>query len=134
MFEGVKALLQDLLNKGVPVHAMGWQMHVKPSDFDPEKFLAWMNEIADIGIDNYITELDVELPENPTPSDYEAQKQTFKLVVETFLKARRHKTLVIWGLCDGSPNWLTNNHPLPFDENFKKKPAYYGIQEALLGR
>ncbi len=131
-FNGVKALLQSLLDKGVPVHALGWQMHVKPGEFDPETLLAWMNEIADMGIDNYITELDVELPEDANAEDYEKQKQTYKSVIEVFLKARRHKTLVMWGLRDGDPNWLTNNHHLPFDENFKKKPAYYGIQEALL--
>lgn len=130
-FEGVKTLLINLKNQGAPVHALGWQMHVKPGSFDPAALLARTNEIADLGFDNYITELDVELPPEPTNIDYENQKQTFKTVVETFLKARRHKTLVIWGLRDGSPNWLTENHPLLFDENFKKKPAYFGVQEAL---
>ena len=106
-------------------------MHVKPGSFDPATLLARMNEIADLGFDNYITELDVELAENASAADYEQQKQTYKTVVETFLAARRAKTLVIWGLRDGSPYWLTNNHPLLFDENFNKKPAYFGVQEAL---
>lgn len=130
-FNGTKKLLQDLQGKGIPVHALGWQMHVKPGSFDPATLLARLNEIADMGLDNYITELDVELPEEPTAADYEAQKQTYKLAIETFLKARRHKTLVFWGLRDGSPYWLTNGHPLLFDENFTKKPAYDGVQEAL---
>lgn len=130
-YEGVKALLLSLKSQGAPIHALGWQMHVKPGSFDPSTLLTRLNEIADLGFDNYITELDVELPENATASDYEAQKQTFKKVVETFLKARRHKTLVIWGLRDGSPGWLTNNHALLFDENYNKKPAYFGVQEAL---
>ncbi len=130
-FEGVKALLIDLKNQGVPVHALGWQLHVTPGSFDPATLLARMNEIADLGFDNYITELDVELPADASEADYEQQKQTYKTVVETFLAARRHKTIVIWGLRDGSPYWLTNGHPLLFDENFGKKPAYFGVQEAL---
>jgi len=130
-FDGVKALLINLKEQDVPIHALGWQMHVKPGSFDPATLLARMNEIADLGFDNYITELDVELPENASAADYEQQKQTYKTVVKTFLAARRHKTLVIWGLRDGSPYWLTNNHPLLFDENFNKKPAYFGVQEAL---
>ncbi len=130
-FEGVKALLINLKKQGVPVHALGWQMHVKPNSFDPATLLARMNEIADLGFDNYITELDVELPVDASEADYEQQKQTYKMVVKTFLAARRHKTIVVWGLHDGGIWWLTNNHPLLFDENLQKKPAYFGIQEAL---
>lgn len=130
-FKGIKALLIELKNQGVPVHALGWQMHMKPSSFDPATLLARMNEIADLGFDNYISELDVELPVNATATHYEQQKQTYKQVIQTFLAARRHKTLVFWGVRDGSTNWLTNGHALLFDENFKKKPAYFGVQEAL---
>ncbi len=131
-FEGVKALLISLKDQGVPVHALGWQMHVTPSSFDAATLLARMNEIADLGFDNYITELDVELLANAGEADYEQQKQTYKTIVETFLAARRHKTIVVWGLRDGDPWWLTENHPLLFDENLGKKPAYFGVQEALL--
>lgn len=130
-FEGVKALLINLKKQGAPVHALSWQMHVTPESFDAPTLLARMNEIADLGFDNYISELDVELPENASAADYEQQKQTFKKVIETALKARRLKSIVFWGLRDGSPNWLTKNHALLFDENFNKKPAYFGVQEAL---
>ncbi len=130
-FEGVKALLIRLKEQGTPVHALGWQMHVKPGSFDPDVLLARMNEIADLGFDNYITELDVELPEEAAAADYEAQKQTFKTVVETALSARRLRSIVVWGLRDGDTWWLTKNHHTLFDENLTKKPAYFGVQEAL---
>ena len=130
-FDGTKALLINLKNQGAPVQALGWQLHVKPSSFDAATLLARMNEIADLDFDNYITELDVELPANAREADYEQQKQTYKTIVETFLAARRHKTIVVWGLRDGDPYWLTNGHPLLFDEHFRKKPAYLGAQEAL---
>jgi GH35 family endo-1,4-beta-xylanase len=130
-FNGVKKLLKDLKSKGAPVHALGWQLHIKPGDVDANTLLARMNEIADLGFDNYITELDVELPKNATAADYEAQKQTYKMIVETFLKVRRRQSLVVWGLRDGSPEWATDLHPLLFDEKLNKKPAYFGVQEAL---
>lgn len=130
-YAAVKALLKGLLAKGVPVHALGWQMHVKPGSFDPATLLARFNEIADLGLDNYITELDVELPPEPAAEDYADQKQTYKTVVETFLTARRHKAIIVWGVRDGSPHWLTNGHALLFDERYRKKPAYFGVKEAL---
>ncbi len=131
-FDATKVLLINLKKQGTPVHALGWQMHVKPGSFDPDVLLARMNEIADLGFDNYITELDVELPENATAADYEKQKQTYKTVVETALKARRLKAIIVWGIRDGDTWWLTRNHHALLDENLKKKPAYFGIQEALL--
>jgi endo-1,4-beta-xylanase len=132
-FDGVKALLIDLKKKGAPVQALGWQMHLKPGSFDPATLLSRMNEIADLGFDNYVTELDVELSENPSAADYELQKQTIKTAVETVLKARRLKSIVVWGIRDGDPDWLTKNHPQLFDENLNKKLSYYGVQEALKG-
>ena len=130
-FDGVKALLINLKEQNAPVHALGWQLHVRPSSFVAATLLARMNEIADLGFDNYITELDVELPVNASEADYEQQKQTYKTIVQTFLAARRHKVIIVWGLRDGDPYWITNNHPLLFDENLHKKPAYFGVQEAL---
>jgi endo-1,4-beta-xylanase len=130
-FDGTKALLINLKKQNAPVHALGWQMHVKPGSFDPATLLARMNEIADLGFDNYITELDVELPIDASAADYEQQKQTYKTVVQTVLAARRFKSIMVWGLRDNDPWWLTKNHPLLFDENYNKKPAYFGVQEAL---
>lgn len=130
-FEGVKALLINLKDQGAPVHALGWQLHVRPSSFVAATLLARMNEIADLGLDNYITELDVELPAAAGAADYERQRQTYKTIVEAFLAARRHRTIVVWGLRDGDPYWLTNGHPLLFDESYRRKPAYFGVQEAL---
>lgn len=130
-FEGVKKLLINLKKQGAPVQALGWQMHVTLGSFDPATLLARMNEIADLGFDNYITELDVELPENANAADYEKQKQAIKTVVETALAARRLKSIVVWGLRDGDPDWLTEYHAELFDENLQKKPSYYGVQEAL---
>lgn len=132
-YAGVKQMLQDLLNSGVPIQALGWQMHVKPGSFDATTLLSRLNEIADLGLDNYITELDVELSAEPIADDYEKQKQTYNSVVNVFLRAKRNKSIVIWGIRDGySSDWLPTGHPLPFDENLQKKSAYYGIQEALL--
>lgn len=131
-YNGVKALLINLKKQGVPIHALGWQLHVRPGSFDAATLLARMNEIADLGFDNYITELDVKLPTNANAADYEQQKQIYDTVVRTFLAARRHKSIVVWGLRDSDPYWLTKNHPLLFDANFRKKASYFGVQEALM--
>jgi endo-1,4-beta-xylanase len=130
-FAGVRALLRGLLDRGVPVNALGWQMHIQPFSFDPAVLLGRMNEIADMGLDNYITELDVEIPANASSADYESQKATYRSVVDTFLAARRHTTIVTWGLRDGDPYWLTNGHPLLFDEGLARKKAYDGVREGL---
>lgn len=126
-----KSLLKRLLSQGVPVHAVGWQMHLQPHAFDPATLLERMNEIADMGLDNYITELDVALPDPPSAAAFAKQKEAYRRAVEVFLKARRHKTLTVWGLRDGDPNSTSGKYALPFDTEFRKKPAYFGILEGL---
>jgi endo-1,4-beta-xylanase len=135
-YRGVKRLLKDLLRNRVPVHALEWQVHLRTSDppFEPDVLLARMQEIADLGLDNYISELDVELPKDASAADHEAQKRIYQSVVSTFLQARRRRDLVIWGVRDGDPNWLPEEQPLLFDENLAKKPAYHGVVEALRAR
>ena len=88
---------RSLKDQGVPVHALGWQLHVKPSSFDRATLLARMNEIADLGFDNYITELDVELPATPArPTS--SSRRDLQDDRRDLPWPRRHKTIVVWGL------------------------------------
>ena len=38
--------------------------------------------------------------------------------------------IIVWGITDNT-SWHSSNYPLLFDNNYAKKPAYYGFMEAL---
>ncbi len=145
-FETVKGLLGWIQSSGTRIDGLGWQLHIANPDLalDPNFPLEQrMQEISDMGLKNYVTELDIRIPDN---SDYwlERQKQAYKKVAEIFLRnPTRGEYFQTWDLSD-KYTWydLFDNqfdednivdHPLPFDRNNNKKPAYWGLFEAFTG-
>jgi len=146
-FETVKGLLGWIQSAGIRVDGLGWQMHVwaddvlSNSNFQLE---AYMQEISDMGLKNYVTELDVRIWDN-SPENLEKQKQAYKKITEIFLRnPTKGEYFQTWDLSD-KYTWLDQNdnqydqtyrivdHPLPFDRNNNKKPAYWGMYEAFTG-
>lgn len=135
-------MLINLKEKGIPVHGIGMQMHTRYNLGDER----WKNAIevaATTGLKVHISELDIAL--NPeadpelvlTPELSEIQRQKYKYMVQAYnsLPDDQKHGITTWGIGDkdswlkdekGRPDW-----PLPFDENYERKPAYYGIIEGF---
>ncbi|MCR4369390.1 MAG: endo-1,4-beta-xylanase [archaeon] len=141
-YKAFKALVQDLQSKGVPIDAVGFQMHVFDS-FDgsnpptktelKQKFA----EMAALGLDVYITELDVWIRTSDGVSDAELnrQAQIYMDVIGACLESTNCKGINTWGFTDRA-SWVPWAQPnygaaLPFDEYFEKKPAYDAIISEL---
>lgn len=138
-FNTVKSMLGWIRSLGAQVDGLGWQLHVDVNDVLDAGFPLEqrMQEISDMGLDNYVTELDVRIPNN---SSYwlERQKQAYKKIAEIFLRnPTRGPYFQTWGIAD-KYTWFNDydpgnapHHPLPFGYNFEKKPAYWGLFEAF---
>ncbi len=146
-FNAIRNMMVDMRRRGIPIHGMGWQLHQTATTvLDPAFQLeARMNAMAELGFDNYITELDIVMDDrkidgslnDPKPkysaADLQRQKWAYKKVFEIFARVKRRVSVQTWGVSD-KQSWLgANRAPLLFDANFGKKPAYYGVQEALVG-
>jgi len=138
-FNAVKSMLSWLKSRGAQVDGLGWQLHTDVNQVLDTNFpLAQrMQEISDMGLDNYVTELDIRIPEN---SEFwlERQKQAYKKVASIFLRnPTRGKYFQTWGLTDKHTWWddfepeNAPHQPLPFDRNYQQKPAYWGLYEAF---
>jgi GH35 family endo-1,4-beta-xylanase len=99
--------------------------------------------VAQLGFDNYITELDIVMDERnldgtlPPPKrvyllkDLARQAEAYKKVTEIFTRAERCVSMQCWGVSD-KQSWLgAERKPLIFDKYFRKKPAYDAIIDAL---
>ena len=144
-FNAIIAMLVNMRARGIPIHGLGWQMHVTASQvLDPDFPLeARLNLVAQLGFDNYITELDVVMDEwnldgsLPPPKavynlkDQARQAAAYKKVVEIFARSERCVSLQFWGVSD-KQSWLgAERKPLLFDRFFRKKPAYDAVKSAL---
>ena len=131
----VKKLRQDY---SAPIDGVGLQSHFK-INLTTNDFISRVGKtIDDLGESNFIaniTELDIRIC-NGDIQTLEDQKKAYKNLVSTAFSRDNCKTILIWGPSDND-SWI-NSHfegcgqATPHDENFNRKPAYYGIQEALM--
>lgn len=138
-FNTVKSMLGWIQTLGAQVDGLGWQMHtdvntVLDPNFPLEQF---MMDISNMGLKNYITELDIRMPSN-TPFERERQKLAFRKIAEIFMcNPTAGDYFQCWDISDRHTWWNDFQpqnapfYPLPFDENFNKKPAYWGMVDAF---
>lgn len=84
-----------------------------------------------------ITEWDIviggnrEEPADPTPARIQSQADRFGLLMGFYLEFSDYIGRVsLWGLSDNH-SWISWGHPLLFDENFRPKPAFFAVIDAL---
>ncbi len=140
-------LLRSLKSKGVPLDAVGIQSHIKaayPATIG-QGLRDYMSAVRDLGLQLFLTELDVnedDLPYDDVPHRDQTIAQTYTDFLNVGLANPDVKAVLIWGVGD-SHTWLNNgpthhrkqpNRPqrsLPFDNDYKPKPAFFAIRDAF---
>ncbi|GAA3465157.1 endo-1,4-beta-xylanase [Saccharothrix longispora] len=133
-------LVALLRAEGVPVDAVGHQMHVNvqwPSVAETEAMIA---KFTPLGVDQQITEMDVSIYTDssqsyPTPPADVLRTQAYRYR-DLFEVYKRHSasisSVTLWGLADDN-TWLDafpvtrKDHPLLFDTRLQAKDAYWGV-------
>lgn len=127
-------LLKKMRNNGVPVNGVGFQTHVD-SNFSPTSAKMQLNleRFRALGLEVQLTEIDVNLA-NDGSSKAErltAQAKVYKDLMQTcLLPSIKCTAFITWGFTDAF-SWRAGGSPLPFDSNYKPKPAYFALLEAL---
>lgn len=133
-------LLRDLIDRGVPLHALGIQGHLKGDiPIDKSGLTSFVAEVKAMGLAILVTELDVIDDALPGP---EAERDAaVAACARDFLDAigaaARPERVLTWGITDQHtwvPIWFSRqdglpNRPLPLDADFKPKPLMDVIQE-----
>ena len=139
------ALLRRLKDQGVPIDAIGFQSHLKlAATYDLPAFAAFLHEVADLGFEIHITELDVN--DSKFPGDIAARDravaQMYRAYLDAVLKVKAVKVIETWQLSDAT-SWMndpatqarmairSNPRPLPYDASFQRKPSWDAIAEAF---
>ena len=142
--ERIYNMVKKMKDAGVPIDGIGMQGHYNiyfPSEEQLEKAIVRFKELVN---HIHITELDLRMNQEmggqlqgfsrgeakPIPA-YMNTLQTDQYA-RLFKVFRRHKDVIdcvtFWNLGDRD-SWLgVNNHPLPFDENYRPKACYRAIR------
>jgi endo-1,4-beta-xylanase len=138
-------LVQRLKSQGVPIDLVGTEMHLEAQQLRPtylDELRYFLSRARAAHVQVYITEMDLyQGPPGAFPDPMEHQRQIYHDVLATCLADSNCKGFNTWGVSDAR-SWLTqkamNPHPdarpLLFDEQYQKKPAYFGVLQALQER
>jgi endo-1,4-beta-xylanase len=128
--DAVYALMQDLLQQGVPVHGVGLQVHAAlGAGFTSRAaFQANLQRFADLGLRVQVAEMDVAGGDEPRLNA--AQRVVYHDAVAACM-AVAGCDVAIFGFTD-KYIWV-GQRPLIFDLEYRPKAAFFGVRDALLG-
>jgi len=131
-------MIKSMKQRGIPIDGVGFQLHVDITYNSFPGIIQNIQRYAQLGLDVHFTELDVGCVTygNQCPS-WNAQKETTQASIYAQLlnvcnSQTACKSFETWGFTD-KYSWLgANDHPLPFDSNYQKKPAFNSLLQGLL--
>jgi endo-1,4-beta-xylanase len=135
--DAVFNLVSGLLNQGIPIDGVGWQMHqINPFRIQ-QAHRTNAQRLASLGLEVSITEMDVRISLPTTAQELSEQALAYRDLVEFCLTQPNVKTLVTWGFTD-KYSWIPGffsgfGDALIFDMNYQPKPAYTAMLSALGG-
>jgi endo-1,4-beta-xylanase len=148
--ESILALLRRLQAAKVPLDAVGIQSHIKAGS--PYRIGRGLKEyiasIRDMGLDVYLTEMDVnedDLPFNDVAQRDGAVAELYLDFLTVALASPAVKLMLTWGVSDRR-TWLNDGpthhrkqpgrpqRSLPFDAAYRPKPAFFGIRDSFDAR
>jgi len=136
--DAVYALVQKLLQDGVPINGVGFQCHLTLKGVSKADFMVNLARFTALGLQVQITELDVRIPlENgaPKPEDLERQARVYSDVASACVATPHCTAIQTWGFTDRY-SWVPHTFKgtgaaLPFDADYKPKPAWTALLRAL---
>jgi endo-1,4-beta-xylanase len=147
-------LLRDWLDRGVPIDGIGLQGHLGLDYPDLEEWERSIIAYEDLGLEVHVTELDVDVlpspyemsaeisnrfeysrendpwPDGLTEEMQQRLADRYEQIFRILLRHKAVRRVTFWGLHDGI-SWKNDfpirgrtNHPLLFDRNLERKPAW----------
>jgi uncharacterized protein (TIGR03437 family) len=139
-FQAVYNMAKDFVSRGVPIHGIGFEMHVDVASYpDPAGLAQNIKQLATLGLQVHITEMDVRLPVDSTgkasEADLQAQGQKYNQILTVCLQNPGCTAFQTWGFTD-KYSWIPSytqgfGAALPFDVNYQPKPAFNSMISAL---
>lgn len=139
-------MVRRMVESGVPIDGVGFQMHTSAFDWGPTRadFEQNLQRYVDLGLLVNISEMDVTLCYGFEDREqaFAAQRERIRQIVGTCLQFEACESISFWGVGD-QDSWINSHRPcentafepwpLLFDDNYQPKPAWYGAYDAMTG-
>jgi endo-1,4-beta-xylanase len=129
-------LVQQLQAQGVPIDCMSFQAHLILGQV-PSSMQQNLQRFANLGLEVWITELDIRIPEPVSQQELQQQAQEFAQVFQICQSVPACAGVTTWGIHDAQ-SWVDSTFPefdapLMWDDNLNPKPAYQAVLDQLGG-
>jgi endo-1,4-beta-xylanase len=129
-------MVQQLLSQGVPINCIGFQTHLVLGE-DLSTMQANMQRFANLGLEIWITELDIRIQLPASQQALQQQAQQYAQVFQFCLNVSACRGVTVWNLHDGA-SWIPGTFPGTgaahlYNDNLQPKPAYFAVRDALAG-
>ncbi|MEX0768827.1 MAG: endo-1,4-beta-xylanase, partial [Microthrixaceae bacterium] len=126
------AMVKELLDRGEPLDGVGIQAHIVAGTIDSAVLRLLINDLEQLGVEVAITELDV--PATASSDPLAVQADTYGQTLSACLE-EDCREVTLWGFTDRY-TWVDKAFgpglaPLPFDRDYKPKPALAAIRERI---
>ena len=144
--QGAVKVVDDMLTNNIPIHGIGFQFHTQIGKPPYKRFEEIVQMFADKGLKIHFSELDICVNGNVSEGAgintfekdlAEAQRVRYRQFAELMNEVPHQQRYAIttWGFTD-KYTWIRGyfkkmDWPLLFDEEYNKKPAYFGFLEGL---
>jgi endo-1,4-beta-xylanase len=134
--DGVYNLIKGMKQRGVPINAVGFQCHLAVGQIPPiQDFRANIERFRDMGVEVWITELDLRIKIPATPEAVSRQAEEYARLIRMCVETGAVKSIQTWGLDDGH-SWVPKffegyGDALLLDRNLQPKPAYWAVLKVL---
>ncbi|MDB5049708.1 MAG: glycoside hydrolase family 10 [Fibrobacteres bacterium] len=132
----IYALVKGMKDRGVPVQGVGLQCHfASAKSFSVADIDLNMKRLGALGLRVSVTELDFRTALPADSAALAVQKDNYARLLAVCLANANCKSFLTWGFTDAY-SWVPDFFPgqgaaLPFDAEYKPKPAYQGMVQAL---
>lgn len=125
-------MVQDFLQRGVPIDCMGFQAHLIAGQV-PGDMAQNLNRFKNLGLEVWVTELDIRMPVGN--QNLQQQANDYQQVFDICYNQVGCTGLTVWGLHDGQ-SWVDStfpefDSPLLWNDNFQAKPAFNAALQVL---
>lgn len=134
----IQTFLQDFRRRGVPIDGVGLQAHFtvgRAPTYADVRAAQKLFTAAPLGLETALTELDVRLALPDNANKTAAQALVYADSVKACVDEKKCVGVTVWDFWD-PVSWVPatfpgNGNACLWDENLKRKPAYYSVQNVL---